>query len=80
MFVVGSFHDNNISVGLPATAFRLLGGFGLIFSVGSDEVVSGVAEASLETRLSPIELIAEILYLYSVLVVRPVSVYFVLVL
>jgi len=51
-----------------------------MFSVGSDEVVSGVAEASLETRLAPIELIAEILYVYSVLVVRPVSVYFVLVL
>jgi len=52
----------------------------LIFSVGSDEVVSGVAEASLEATLAPIELIAEILYVYSVLVVRSVSVYFVLVL
>ena len=52
----------------------------MIFAVGSDEVVSGVAEASLEATLSPIEFIAKILYVYSVLVVRVVSMYFVLVL
>jgi len=52
----------------------------LIFAVGSDEVVSGVAEASLEATLSPIEFIAKILYVYSVLVFRVVSMYFVLVL
>jgi len=34
---------------------------GLIFSICSDEVVSGVAEASLENALSPTELIAETL-------------------
>jgi hypothetical protein len=51
-----------------------------MFSVGSDDVESGVAEASLESRLAPIELIAEILYVYSVSVVSAVSVCFVLVL
>ncbi len=67
-------------MGLPGTVLRLLGGFGLIFSVGSDEVVSGVAESSLEDTLAQTEFIAEILYVYSVSVVRLESVCFVFVL
>lgn len=49
----GSFHDKIIDVGLPGMAFRVLGGLGAMFSVGSDEVLFGVANEMLDTVLFP---------------------------